>query len=116
MIVKKKKKERKEKKEDDDTNPELLLDPRPKACKYKNVRDILHHCMPMFLATDIPQDASIIVYGRRRAGKTTFVTWFVYWNQYKFDDAYVLQPSMATINSLSCLITYSPHSTKKYCK
>ena len=42
-----------------------------------------------FVPTELPKNFSMIVYGRRRQGKTTAIQWIVYWNRFKFDDIYV---------------------------
>lgn len=49
-----------------------------------------------FEATSLPSNFSMIVYGRRRQGKTTFIKWFVYWNRFKFDEIYVFSSTSFT--------------------
>lgn len=59
---------------------------QPQTDPYRRLESELEMLVP----TDQPANSSVIVYGRRRTGKTTWVTWYLYWNRYKWADVYVL--------------------------
>ena len=56
----------------------------------------LENNIPLYVPTDCEPNSSVIIYGRRRSGKTTWVKWFMYWNRYKYDDVYVFSTTSFT--------------------
>lgn len=65
--------------DEDDTFENI---PDPKEVECKNVREIK---LLYFQPESVPSDFSAILYGQRRTGKTTWLTWFLYTQQGKFD-------------------------------
>lgn len=51
---------------------------------------LLENDLEVLVPTDQEANSSIIVYGRRRTGKSTWVKWYLYNNRYKWADVYCL--------------------------
>ena len=54
-----------------------------------NARNTLGFHPKLFHPYLLPSNFSSIIYGQRRSGKTTWVSWFLYWFQCRFRELYV---------------------------